>query len=135
MSSLALRRIKLYHRLNLADVVEPDEGNVCCATNLDDRVEDLELIDHCFDEATNLSESQRSSLYYISGYTTFNEQIEGSDHDIDDAGQSTQLVSRGLLKHPSPELYDLPLYIYTFFKNRKVKCCTKIFLQAFKFIY
>ena len=57
MSSLALRRIKLCNRLNIADVVEPEEGYVCCATNLDDCVEDLELIDHCFDEATNLSES------------------------------------------------------------------------------
>ena len=53
MSSLALRRIKLYHRLNLSDMVEPEDSNVCCTTNLDDCDEDLELIDHCSNEATH----------------------------------------------------------------------------------
>ena len=57
--------------------------------------------------ATNLSESERSSLYHISGYITFKEQLNGSDHNVGDAGEFTQLESRGKLKYPSPELYDL----------------------------
>ena len=65
------------------------------------------------------------------------EQLHGFDHDDGHNVYSEfmELVSRGKLKHPSAELYDLSLYIYTFFKNRKVKCFTEIFLQAFKFIY
>ena len=32
-------------------------------------------------------------------------------------------------------LYDLSQYYYAFFKARKTKCCTKIFLEAFKKIH
>ena len=90
-SSLSLRRIKLYHKLNLSEHVEPEKGNECCATNLEDRDEDLELLDDCFNERICLNlrlilhkwvyyiqgatQSERSSLYYISGYITFKEQL------------------------------------------------------------
>ena len=74
-SSLSLRRITLYHKLNLSEHVEPEKGNECCATKLEDRDEDLELLDDCFNEASNLSDSERSSLYYISGYITFKQQL------------------------------------------------------------
>ena len=33
------------------------------------------------------------------------------------------------------DLYDLSLYLYSFSKMRRVKCCTKIFLEAFQAIY
>ena len=44
-------------------------------------------------------------------------------------------ISRGNLKLPPYHLYDLSLYYFAFFKARKVKCCTKIFLEAFNLIY
>ena len=47
----------------------------------------------------------------------------------------TKLVSRNKLSHPPSELYDLSLYVYCFFKARSNKCCTKIFLEAYEFIY
>ena len=46
-----------------------------------------------------------------------------------------QLVSRGKLKHPPIELFDLSQYLYTFLKLRPQKCCNKVFLQAFQNIY
>ena len=45
------------------------------------------------------------------------------------------MMSRGKLKHPSSDLYDLSKYLYSFFKTREPKCCTKIFLQGFRLIY
>ena len=43
--------------------------------------------------------------------------------------------SIGRIFHPTLDLYDLSLYLYCFFKMRKVKCCTKIFIQGFHYIY
>ena len=45
------------------------------------------------------------------------------------------MLSRGKLKHPSSDLHDLSKYLYSFFKARDPKCCTKIFLQGFRIIY
>ena len=41
-------------------------------------------------------------------------------------------LSRGKLKLPPINLYDLAQYYYAFFKARNPKCCTKIFLAAFQ---
>ena len=76
------------------------------------------------------TQSERSSSYYKSGYIT--SRSNSMDHDDVHNGSSE---SMGENKTPSAGLYDLSLVIYTFFKNRKVKCCSQIFLQAFKFIY
>ena len=51
------------------------------------------------------------------------------------ASEFTTLVSRGKLSHPPSDLYDLSLYLYTFFKNRPRKCCSNVFLQAYNEIY
>ena len=69
-------------------------------------------------------------------HVTFKENLEGSN-DVLESNESefTEMVSRGKLKHPTLDLYDLSLYLYCFFKMRKVKCCTKIFLQGFHYIY
>ena len=45
---------------------------VCCAGNLEDKDDDLELLHNCFGEASNFSESERSTVYYICGYVSFN---------------------------------------------------------------
>ena len=93
---------------------------MCCSGNLDDKDDDLELLDVCFSEASNLSESERSALYYICGYVTFKENLEGSNDVLEsNASEFTEMVSRGKLKHPTVDLYDLSLYLYCFFKMRK----------------
>ena len=134
--------------------------SVCCAGNLQDKDDDLELLDNCFSKASNLTESERSTvyyiyiiyiyilyiyilyiiysiLYYICGYVSFKENLPVSDGVVTLSYESefTELVSRGKLKHPSPELYDLALYLYSFFKNRHSKCCSRVFLQGFMYIY
>ena len=47
----------------------------------------------------------------------------------------TEKLSRGKLSFPPNDLYDLSQYMYSFFKLRKNKCCTKIYLEAFHEIY
>ena len=104
--------------------------------DLSDKDEDIEILDYCFSEASNLSESERSSLYFICGYVTFKENLEGAEViEHSDESELTELVSREKLKHPPIDLYDLSQYLYSFFKIRKPKCCSKIFFQAFQYIH
>ena len=98
----------------------------------------MDLLDSCFAKASDLSDSERASVYYISGYVAFKEQIPVTSDSITSKPAECEfidLVSRGKLKYPPPELYDLGLYMFAFFKNRNQKCCSKVFLQSFKEIY
>ena len=134
ISSLSLRRLKLYHKLHVDTEEMVSNENVCCSGELSDKDEDIEILDYCFSEASNLSESERSSLYFICGYVTFTENLEGAEV-IEHVSEFTELVSRGKLKHPPIDVYDLSQYLYSFFKIRKPKCCSKIVFQAFQYIY
>ena len=61
--------------------------------------------------------------------------------DVDDVvslpeeSEFTNQLSRGKLKYPPINLYDLSQCHYALFKLRIAKCCTKIFLKAFKEIH
>ena len=72
----------------------------------------------------------------LSGYVAFkgNIGIEAIDYLSKDS-EFLDFVSRGKLAHPPPELFDLSLYYYTFFKSRGAKCCDKIFLQGYRLNY
>ena len=39
------------------------------------------------------------------------------------------------ISHPPIDLHDLSQYLYSFFKIRKPKCCSKIIFQEFQYIY
>ena len=126
ISSLSLRRLKLYHKLHVDTEEMVSNENVCCSGDLSDKDEDIEILDYCFSEASNLSESERSSLYFICGYVTFKENLEGAEViEHSDESEFTELVSRGKLKHPPIDLYDLSQYLYSFFKIRKPKMLLK----------
>ena len=66
LSSLSLQRLKLYHQLDIekSDIIVE---NACCISNVEDKDEDIELVESCFKESSNLSDSERSTLYFISG--------------------------------------------------------------------
>ena len=120
ISSVSLRRLKLDHKLGLEDV-EETERKICCTGSLVDSDEDLDLVDACFDNASILSEDEKASLYFISGYVTYKEDLSVPETLIEvdqEAAEFTKLVSRGKLKHPPSNLYDMSLYMYTFFKSR-----------------
>ena len=68
-----------------------------------------DLIDTCFEEASNLTINEKSTLYYISGYVARKENLS-TCHTSPNLPESefTDLVSRGKLVHP-------PAYRNTFF--------------------
>ena len=70
---------------------------------------ELDMIDACFQDATNLTVIERSSLYYIAGYITCKEKFYVDTANVEYAEESefTTMVSRGKLCHPSEELFDL----------------------------
>ena len=128
--------MKLYSKLGLENVVDTNK-NECCEGNLDDRDEGLELLDSCFNYASDLSENEKASLYYISGYVAFKESLTVPDDVVisnHDAGEYTEIISMGKLTHPPSTLYDVSLYLCSILKHRKMKCCSKIFRDAYKYM-
>ena len=106
MSSLSLQRLKLYHQLDIekSDIIVE---NVCCISNVEDKDEGIELVESCFEESLNLSDSERSTLYFISGYVAYRENIGVSYEGLGHASEFTNLVSRGRLSLPPQESVDL----------------------------
>ena len=84
------------------------------------------------------TETEQSSLYYISGYVAkkLNIGLEAPSTDINPSvSKFTENVSRGLLSHPTDELYQLAVSLYVYYRDVQDKsCCTKLLL-AFKQIY
>ena len=105
----------------------------------EDKDQDLELVDNSFSLASNITEMELASLYYISGYVTYKGNLEKdldkSSSELPTESEFTTMLSRGKLKYPPDDIYDLSKYLYTFFKASKPKCCSKIFLQGFCHIY
>ena len=129
-----MQRLKLYNQLD----IQQSEGtnmNSCCAQDLESNDEDIELVESSFTDSNHLNEEERSTLYNISGHVAFKEKIGINMVENIRESEFLQLISRGKLAHPPPELFDFSLYFYSFFKSRKSKCCDKIFLQAYKLIY
>ena len=60
---------------------------------------------------------------------------------LDAAGVSSSIsefttkVSRGALKHPLEELFDLGLRLYGYYKNVEMKTCSTRLVNAFREIY
>ena len=54
---------------------------------------------------------------------------------LPEEAEFTLKLSRGKLRLPPLNLFDLSQYYYAFFKSRLKKCCTKIFLEAFREIH
>ena len=133
VNSLKLQGIKLFSKLDI-HITDDDIDNDCCSFDLKDSESDLVLIENCFEEASNLNNTEKSILYYICGYVTHKEGIVCSDADevisLPQESEFTQNLSRGKLKLPPINLYDLSQYYYAFFKSRNRKCCTKIIIQA-----
>ena len=81
-------------------------------------MKDLELIDACFEEASNLTPTEKSTLYYISGYITRKENMLSINPPGIPPSEFTNYLSRGSLSHPPADLFDLSLYLFSFFKRR-----------------
>ena len=93
-----------------------------CCENLTENVEALDLVDSSFQISLQLSNLEKSSLYYISGYVAFMEGYSVDTPEIKgDDSEFLENVSRGKLSYPPSELYDLSQYLFSFFKTREKK--------------
>ena len=95
------------------------------------------LLDSCFDNTSNISEKEKSSLYYISGYICRKENLPIEEAPMINLPESefTEFVSRGKLCHPPRDLYDLSLYLYAYYSSISDRTCLKKVLTAFNYIY
>ena len=59
---MKLQRLKLYSKLDVENI-EDDVIDDCCLENLEDSEQDLELIVGCLADASNLSVTEKSTLY------------------------------------------------------------------------
>ena len=84
-----------------------------------------------------VAELLRHPVYYICGYIARKESVfcENKPPESLPECEFTEKLSRGGLLFPPINLYDFSLYCYAFFKSKSVKCCTKIFLEAFNEIH
>ena len=136
LSSLTLRRLKLFDHLNLPYSNEHKKDS-CCLRDLND--DEIELLDSCFEITDKtFTEKERSSLHYISGYVAKKLNIglaAPSDHVDPNTSEFTENVSRGYLSHPSDELYNLAVSLYLYYRDVHDKTCNTRLLQAFNQIY
>ena len=95
------------------------------------------LLDDCFDNTSDISIKEKSSLYYISGYICRKENLPPGEAPTIDLPESeiTEYVSRGKLCHPPLDLYDLSLYLYAYYSSISDRTCLKRFLSGFNYIY
>jgi hypothetical protein len=134
VSSLSMQRLKLYDKLEIQQSNKVDITS-CCSSDLESNDDDLELVESSFSNASSLNDEERSTLYYISGYVAFKEGLGIIEAPKIIDSEFLENVSRGKLSHPPPDLFDLSMYYYVFFKARDKKCCDKTFLRAYQMIY
>ena len=65
VSSLSMQRLKLYNQLGIQQSDDNEEISSCCTQDLQSNDEDIELVENCYEESSNLNDEERSSLYYI----------------------------------------------------------------------
>ena len=131
-NSLKLQRIKLFNSLNIQEKIWHAEMD-CCIQPLNH--DELRLLDDCFDLPSNLSEIERSSVYYIAGYVCFKENIRCYEQLDCPESEFAGEVSRGRLSHPTLEIFDLGLYLYSYYKHTDDKNCRNRLMKAFEKIY
>ena len=72
-NGLKLQRIKLFSRRDKDIFLEPTE-NDCCKQALNEK--ELEQLDSCFEDSSDISNKEKSTLYYISGYVCRKENLQ-----------------------------------------------------------
>ena len=75
-NALKLQRLKLFASLEEDIILEHTERD-CCKQEISDG--DLILLDDCFDNASDISVKEKSSLYYISGYICHKENLPAAE--------------------------------------------------------
>ena len=130
-----MQRLKLFHTGDVErySLINGHVSAECCTGNLSDA--EVDLLNSCFDNSSvTITETERSSLYYICGYVAHKENGMIMDPIVaenNSASEFTKMVSRGRLSFPTEELFDLSLYLYGYYKSvEDIKCTTRL-INAF----
>ena len=134
LSSLTLRRIKLFDKLKMP-YTNKHFKDKCCDADLNER--EIEHFDN-FPSADSLTEYELSTLYYISGYIASKSNIgldvpQTAKHLK--ASKFTRNVSRGFLKHSTDDLLELGMSLYVYYKEVGDNSSSTRLLKAFHQIY
>ena len=126
---------QVFNSLNLQRLINGHVSAECCTGNLSDA--EVDLLNSCFDNSSvTITETERSSLYYICGYVAHKENGMIMDPIVaenNSASEFTKMVSRGRLSFPTEELFDLYLYMYVYYKSVEDKKCTTRLINAVLF--
>ena len=124
LSSLSFQRLKLFHKLQ-CESSSKHEGENCCLEELSE--EDWDNVATCFQRTSSLSDNEKSTFYYISGYVAKKDNIIVEDDLFSDSetpeSEFLHLVSRGKLTQPREDLFDLSMYLYCYYKGCRKKLC------------
>ena len=108
LSSLSFQRLKLFHKLQ-CESSSKHEGENCCLEELSE--EDWDNVATCFQRTSSLSDNEKSTFYYISGYVAKKDNIIVEDDLFSESetpeSEFLHLVSRGKLTQPREDLFDL----------------------------
>jgi hypothetical protein len=121
LCSARLRRMKLLTYANCLDVV-PHDLSDCCTTNVSE--EEWTLLDDCVEMIDSISEEELCSLYYISGYISYKENIlcDQDEQYSPISSEFTTLLSRGELSHPPQWLFSFSQAAYCLYENFNHRC-------------
>lgn len=128
LSSAHLRRLELFDRLEI-DHISCESENLCCTSAFTDD-ENL-LFDSVAQKVESISLSEKSALFYISGYVAFKLKIsrdpQMNEPPFTEESEFTTLVSRGKLQYPPESLFSFSLIAYAFFCSLdKPRCSNRI---------
>ena len=114
LSSMILRRIKLFDKLDMP--YSNDHFNdECCNRDLIEK--EIDFLDK-ISSSSDLSEVESPTLYYVSRYVAskLNIGLDAPETQRQfQPSEFTRKVSRGLLKHPTEDLYELAMTLFTYF--------------------
>ena len=106
---------KLYDKSNFELPVNHIQ-QVCCTVSSTDK--ERFMLDKAFSLRNSLSETEESTLYYISNYVPLKENIavvELTDTTkYFSSSEFTILLSRGKSSHPPPEIFELTYVFYCY---------------------
>lgn len=133
LNSSKLQQLKLYNKLEIPAKISHCKQE-CCTQELSE--EYLDNLNNCFSNSSEIiNEIERSSLYYICGYIAHKEGCMILSKNMvtsEKESEFVSMVSRGNLDYPTEELFDLSLYLYSFYKLSNDKNCINKMLVAFQ---
>lgn len=139
LCSLQLRRLKLFHSLQVDQPQAAHNPSSCCNSAITD--DEVFVLDDVVSAFQGHSEQEDATIYYICGYVAKKTGlvIDINPQFTDESCEFTTLVSRGLLSHPPESLFQFARVAYSVFcrlqKTDFFQKCTKRIVKLLLLLY